>query len=78
MLMEQNNSQEMQMLKQTEFQKKSQRAFSTIFMAIDTSQLYLVISYDQPKDAWDALRNHFEHETLADKLFLKKYFRAQI
>ena len=51
MLMEQNNSQEMQMLKQTEFQKKSQRAFSTIFMAIDTSQLYLVISYDQPKDA---------------------------
>ena len=27
-------------------------------MAIDTPQLYLVISYDQ-LDAWDALRNHF-------------------
>ena len=63
----------------TEFQKKSQRAFSTIVMAIDTPQLYLVTSYDQPKDAWDALRNHFERETLANKLFLKKkYFRAQM
>ena len=30
---------------QTEFQKKSQRAFSTIVMAIDTPQLYLVTSY---------------------------------
>ena len=48
-------------------------------MAIDTPQLYLVTSYDQPKDAWDALRNHFERETLANKLFLKKkYFRAQM
>ena len=41
---------------QTEFQKKSQRAFSRIVMAIDTPQLYLVTSYDQPKDAWDALK----------------------
>ena len=48
-------------------------------MAIDTPQLYLVTSYDQPKDAWDALRNHFERETLENKLFLKKkYFRAQM
>ena len=62
----------------SEFQKKSQRAFSTIFMAIDIPQLYLFTLYDRPKDAWDALRNHFERETLANKLFLKKYFRAQM
>ena len=58
----------------TEFQKKSQRALSTIVLAIDTPQLYLVTSYDQPKDAWDALKNHLEHETLANKLFLKKKY----
>ena len=45
------------------FQKKSQRTFSTIVMAINTRQLY-----DQSKDAWDALRNHFEHVTLANTL----------
>ena len=57
----------------------SQRAFSTIVMAIYMPQLYLVTSYDQPKDAWDALRNHFERETSANKLFLKKkYLRAQM
>ena len=62
-----------------EFQKKSQRAFSTIAMAINIPQLYLVTSYDQPKDAWDALRNNFEHETLASKICLKKkYLMAQI
>ena len=28
---------------------------------------------------WDALRNHFEQETLANKLFLKKrYFRTEM
>ena len=27
--------------------------------------LYLFISYDQPWDAWDALRNHIEYESLA-------------
>ena len=47
-------------------------------MAIDTPQLYLVTSYDQPKDTWDALRNLFECKILANKLFLKKkHFRDQ-
>ena len=45
---------------QSEFRKKSQRAFSTIVLAISTPQLYLVTSCEKPKDAWDALRNHFE------------------
>ena len=33
--------------------------------------LYLFISYDQPWDAWDALRNHFEHESLATRSTLE-------
>ena len=62
-----------------EFQKKSQKAFSTIVMAINSSQLYLITSFEQPKDAWDALRNHFERDTLANKLMLKKqYFRTEM
>ena len=62
-----------------EFQKKSQKAFSSIVMAISSSQLYLVTSCEQPKDAWDALRNHFERDTLANKLLLKKrYFRMEM
>ena len=59
---------------QAEFQSKSQKVFSTIVMAISSSQLYLITSVEQPKDAWDALRNHFECDTLANKLMLKKQY----
>jgi hypothetical protein len=59
-------------LVRAEFQKKSQKEFSTIVMVIRSSQLYLITSFEQPKDAWDALRNHFERDTLANKLMLKK------
>ena len=58
--------------------QKSQKAFSTIVMAIYSSQLYLITSVEQPKDAWDALRNNFECDTVANKLILKKhYFRTE-
>ena len=57
---------------QADFRKKSQKAFSTLVMAISTPQLYLVTSCDKPKDAWDKLCEHFECKTLANKLFLKK------
>ena len=36
-------------------------------------------SCEKPIEAWDALRNHFERDTLANKLFLKKqYYRAEM
>ena len=54
-----------------EFKKKEQRAFSTIALAVCTSQLYLITLCEKPKDVWDALRNNFERQTLANKLFLK-------
>ena len=63
----------------TEHQKKAQKALSTLVMAISTSQLYLITSCEKPKDAWDALCNHFERSTLANKLMLKKeYFRMEM
>ena len=62
-----------------ELRQRSQRAFSTIVMAITTPQLYLVTTCEEPKDAWDVLRNNFERETLANKLFLKmQYFRMEM
>ena len=62
-----------------EFREKLQKALSTIVMAITTPQLYLVTSCEQPKDTWDTLQKHFERETLANKLFLKKqYFQMEM
>ena len=61
------------------FRSRLQKAFSTIALAIDSAQLYLITSSEEPKQAWDALRKHFERETLANKLFLKKqYFRSEM
>ena len=61
------------------FQSRLHKAFSTIVLAIDSAQLYLVTSCDDPKQAWNALKNHFERETLANKLLLKKqYFRSEM
>ena len=61
------------------FCENSQKILLTIVMAISTPQLYLVTSCKTPKDVWDTLRSHFEQETLANKLFLKKkYFRKEM
>ena len=32
----------------------------------------LITSHENPKDVWDALRKHYERDTLANKLFPKK------
>ena len=62
-----------------DFQKKSQRTFSTIVLAIGTAHLYLVTSCEQPGEAWNELKKHFERDTLTNKLFLKKqYFRLEM
>ena len=51
-----------------EFNKNSQIAQSNIVLRLKTSQLYLVTSCTTPKDARNALRNHFERDTLANKI----------
>ena len=63
----------------TLFRSRLQKALTTIVSAIDMSQLYLITSYEEPKQAWNMLKNHFERETLANKLFLKKqYFLSEM
>ena len=62
-----------------DFNKRSQKAFSTMVMSVSSSQLYLITSYEEPRRAWTALRNHFERDTLVNKLILKKqYFRMEM
>ena len=62
-----------------EFKQKAERAFSTIVMAVSTPRLYLVTSCTKPKEVWDKLCEHFECESLANKLYLKKrYFRTEM
>ena len=64
---------------QTDFNKRSQKAFSTMVMSVSSSQLYLITSYEELRRAWTALRNHFERDTLVNKLILKKqYFRMEM
>ena len=64
---------------QATYATRSLRAFSYIAMAVGASQLYLITSTEDPRAAWDALRSHFDRDTLANKLFLKKqYFRAEM
>ena len=48
-------------------------------MSMESSQLYLVTSFEEPVGAWKALANHFERDTLVNKLMLKKqYFRMEM
>ena len=62
-----------------DFNKRSQKAFSTMVMSVSSSQLYLITSYEEPRRAWTALKNHFERDTLVNKLILKKqYFRMEM
>ena len=61
------------------FQSRLHKAFSTIVMAIDSFQLHLVTSCEEPKQASKALKNHFKRKTIANKLLLKKqYFRSEM
>ena len=64
---------------QAKYQSESQKAFSVIPMSVSTPQLYLITSCEEPKEAWDTLKKHFERGTLANKLFLKKrYFQKEM
>ena len=56
------------------YRSRLQKAFSTIVLAIDHAQLYLVTSCEEPKQAWDTLKknNYLEQETLATETIFEK------
>ena len=62
-----------------DFERKMDKAFSTMVVAIAPAQLYLITSTKTPNEAWRALCNHFERDTLTNRIFLKKkYFRMEM
>lgn len=64
---------------QDEFTKQREKAFSMLVLNVSTPQLYLITSCQTPKEVWTTLKGHFERDTLANKLFLKKnYFRCEM
>ena len=60
---------------QDKFEAEQQKAFSTILLSVSSSLLYLISSCELPENACDTLKKHFERESLAHKLFLKKQKR---
>jgi hypothetical protein len=55
----------------------SQKAFSTLALAVSSELVYLISDCTKPDEAWARLQAHFERDTVANKLFLKKrYFRT--
>lgn len=62
-----------------EYQQKCEKALASIVLGTQSSVLYLITSCDTAENAWTVLRQHFERDTLANKLFLKKqYFRMEM
>jgi len=56
------------------YQSDSEKAFSFIVLGVSAKLLYLITQCETASDAWKKLRGHFERDTLANKLFLKKKF----
>ncbi len=50
-----------------QFEDHQQKVFSSIVMAISSSQIYLITSCELLDAAWTALRNQFERDSLGNK-----------
>ena len=60
-----------------EYQGRAQRALSILALSVSDELVYLISDAQSAKSVWDKLASHFERNTVANKLFLKKqYFRT--
>ena len=53
-------------------QSESQKAFPIIAMSVIPSQLYLITSCEEPKEAWDVLKKHFGEKFCRSSIFEEK------
>ena len=56
------------------YHQNFERAFSWIALYVGKSQLYLITNTESPAEAWKLLCGHFDKNTTANKLYLKKQF----
>ena len=60
-----------------DYQRRKQKAFSHLALGVSSELVYLISDCEEPNEAWKRLKEHFERDTVANKLFLKKqYFRS--
>ena len=50
------------------------KKFSAIALSVSSDLLYLITDTEAPNVVWQRLQDHFERNTLANKLFLKKQY----
>lgn len=63
----------------TQFEEAQAKAFGMIVMGMASSQIYLISSTESPVVAWRLLREHFQRDTLNNRIYLKKkYFRMEM
>ena len=54
-----------------QLQQKCENALASIVLGTQSYVVYFITSCDTAQDAWTVLRQHFERDNLANKLFLK-------
>ena len=59
---------------ETLYRSRLQKAFSTIVLAIESAQLYLVTSCEEPKQARDVLKKHFQRDSRKQTVSEKAVF----
>ena len=60
-----------------QYQSGRAKAHSHIVLSVSDELLYLITECEDAKDTWEKLQSHFERDSLANRLFLKKkYFRT--
>jgi hypothetical protein len=64
---------------QAAFDKSEKKAKALLVTAINSDLVYLITECQKPKQIWDKLKQRFERDTIASKLFLKqKYFSMKM
>ena len=65
--------------KKNEYETRQAKAFGLIVMSVASSHIYLITSTESPAEAWKLLQEHFQKDTLNNRIYLKKrYFRMEM
>ena len=56
------------------FEKSLKKTKALIVTSIKSDLIYLITECQTPKEIWDTLKQRFERDTIANKLFLKQRF----
>ena len=59
---------------QAKFDRAQRKARATLVLQISSNLIYLITDCETPQAVWNKLKEHFERDTMANKLFLKKQF----